>query len=90
MKNASEIFNGLDLNLFKPIVIVEAFVNEYGLKSINYRTSEIIFDDFCDFCGGNPPMSKQSFHKLLTNNYPLKSKTVSIENRVHRILILDE
>ncbi|MCQ2270987.1 MAG: hypothetical protein MJZ52_07165 [Bacteroidales bacterium] len=90
MKKAKEYFNGIDLNVIKPMAIVDAFVKEQGLTKINYCTSESIWSDFCDFCGGMSPMTKQSFHKLLTNNYPVKSKTVSIDNRVRRILIVEE
>lgn len=90
MKSAIECFKNenFDLSWIKPIIIVDKFVEERTLQAIDNCTSESIWDDFCEFCGGTSPIAKQSFFKLLTNNYPLKSKCVSIENRVCRILVI--
>lgn len=90
MKTASEYFNGVDLNKIKPSAIVDSFVEEYTLKNIEYCVSDIVWDEFSKFCGDVPPISKQSFHKFLTNNYPLTSKTTSIDGKICRILVLSE
>ena len=85
---ANEYFGEIDLSFLKPNVIVDKFVEDRGLNSINNCMCDSVWDEFCNFCGGNPPMTKQSFHKLLTNNHPLKSKCTSIDGRVCRVLIL--
>lgn len=90
MKFANEYFNGVDLNLIKPNVIVDKFVNEIGLRNFDHVMNEIVWDDFVKFCGDVPPISKLSFHKALTSNYPLTSKATSIDGQKCRVIVLTE
>lgn len=90
MKSANEYFDGVELSWIKPIIIVDKFVVERTFRLIDGLMCDVVWDDFCEFCNDVPPMTKQSFHKLLSNNYPIKSKCTSIDGVRCRILVIND
>ena len=90
MKSANEYFDGVELSWIKPIIVVDKFVEERTFRLIDGLMCDAVWGDFCEFCGGVPPMTKQSFHKLMSNNYPIKSKCTSIDGVRCRILVIND